>query len=815
MNLEFLPSYSAGILPCWATLTLSAVSILVLGYFGLPLWLWSVAILGAAVGCGASLPAVVVLVSMLGILNIAPLRRLLLTSPLVGLLKKLNILPAISATERTALEAGSIWVDAELFSGAPNFKWILEQDYPSLSDEEKAFLAGPVEKVCAMTDDWEISLKGDLPPEVWDFLKREKFLGMIIPKKYGGLEFSALGNSAVVAKLSSRSTPLSITVMVPNSLGPAELLIHYGTEQQKDYYLPRLARGEEVPCFALTEPEAGSDAGSIASSGTVFRGDDGKIYIKLNWEKRYITLAAVSTVLGLAAKLKDPDNLLGKGIDLGITCFLVPTNTQGVVLGRRHNPLGCSFYNCPTEGHDVIVSVDHIIGGAEGAGQGWRMLMECLAAGRSISLPAQSTGGSKFIARVASAYAFVRKQFGVQIGKFEGIEEPLSRIGGLTYLLEASRVFTCGAVIKGIKPAVISAIAKYNSTEMLRQNANDGMDILGGAGISKGPSNLLANLYTSVPIGITVEGANILTRTMIIFGQGAIRCHPYAYKEVAALEKGDIGAFDAAFWRHLGFIFRNLCRSILLSVTRGCFLLVPGSGVTSCYLRSIARSSASFALMTDIAMGVYGGNLKMREKITGRFADILSWMYLALAVLRRFEAEGRQKEDLPFVVWALDTAMTKIDQGFNGIFQNINVPLLSWFFKGPLTWWSRLNPIGRVPCDRVGSSIVNSIAMPSAARDRLTDGIYLPKSEREQLAKYETAFRLAHESIAIDKKMRQAVKSGKVLKKRAAELVDECLKAGVITQAEADCLQKAAVARKAVVHVDSFALADYLSGKSL
>ncbi|MGH2413971.1 MAG: acyl-CoA dehydrogenase, partial [Microcystaceae cyanobacterium] len=498
------------------------------------------------------------------------------------------LLPTISETERAAIEAGTVWVDGEFFSGAPNFKRLNSEVYPQLSADIQAFLDGPVEQVCSMVNDWEIHSRKDLPPEVWDYLKQERFLGMSIPQEYGGLGFSNLACSAVMTKLASRSFTYMATVGVTNSLGPAKLLLRYGTSAQKDYYLPRLARGEEIPCFALTEPNAGSDAASITSAGVVFQGEDGKLYLRLNWRKRYITLGTIATLLGLAFRLRDPENLLGKGEEVGITCALIPRHTPGVIVNRRHDPMGVPFYNSPTEGHDVVVPVDQIIGGVEQAGQGWKMLMQTLASGRGVSFPATCTGIAKLVARVTGAYARVRRQFGLSIGRFEGIEEPLARIGGLTYLMDATRLYTCGAVDKGEQPAVISAIAKSNLTELSRKIINDGMDILGGAGICRGPRNLLANIYIATPIPITVEGANILSRTMIIFGQGVIRAHPYLYAEIEALKQSDVTAFDAVFWNHIGLMVRNGFRAVLLSVSRGHLAYSPVRGPTAQYYRKLA-----------------------------------------------------------------------------------------------------------------------------------------------------------------------------------------------------------------------------------
>ncbi|MEL6614014.1 MAG: acyl-CoA dehydrogenase, partial [Bacteroidota bacterium] len=497
---------------------------LVLGYVGAPLGLWAALGAVALVGFGAPVWLLAAFAALVVVFNVPPIRQQI-TRAVMALMDKLGFLPTISPTEKEAIDAGTVWVEGELFSGKPDFKKILAEDYPDLTDEERAFLDGPCDEVCEMAVDWDIMQRRDLPNEVWQKLKDDRFFGLIIPKEYGGLGLTPSANSAVVEKLAARSPALGITAMVPNSLGPAELLIHYGTQAQRDHYLPRLARGEDIPAFALTEPGAGSDAGAISSKGVLFKGEDGEVYLRLSWKKRYITLAAVSTVLGLAFKLEDPDNLLGRGKKLGITCALVPTDAPGVHLGERHDPLGIPFYNCPTTGTDVVVKAEEaIIGGTAGAGRGWRMLMECLSVGRGISLPSSSSGGAKTMLRVASAHAVNRKQFGLSIGKFEGIEEPLARIGGITYILEAARRYTNGGLDKGSKPSVVTAMMKYNATELYRIAINDAMDILGGNAISRGPRNTTASAYTNLPIMITVEGANILTRTLMIFGQGAIRC---------------------------------------------------------------------------------------------------------------------------------------------------------------------------------------------------------------------------------------------------------------------------------------------------
>ena len=789
-------------------LILCAIAAVTLGFVGAKLIVWTIFVAAALTLLGAHPVLLAIVLGPLVLFNIKPLRRLLVTNTIVGILKKLNILPEISETERVALEAGSTWVDKEIFSGKPNFKAIAREPYKKASGEILDFINGPCEKVCQMVDDWDVYKEGDLPEEVWDYLKKEKFFGMIIPKEYGGLGFSAIANSEVVAKLSTRSAPLAITVMVPNSLGPAELLSHYGTQAQKDHYLPRLADGREIPCFALTEPGAGSDAGGMTSNGVLFKDSDGSIKIKLNWEKRYITLAAVATVLGLAVKLRDPDNLLGKGEDLGITCLLVPADTDGVILGQRHNPMGVPFYNCPTRGEDVVVGIDQIIGGQEYAGKGWQMLMECLAVGRSISLPAQSTGGTKLVARVAGAYAAIRKQFGIEIGKFEGIEEPLARIGGFSYILEASRIFTVGAVDSGIKPSVVSAIAKYNSTEIYRKVINDGMDILGGAAISRGPRNILANGYIAAPIGITVEGANILTRSMIIFGQGAIRCHPYAYQELKALTDGDIKAFDENFWAHVGFVNRNACRALLLSLTRGRLAQVPG-GPMKKYYRKLAWASASFSFMSDVALGSYGGGLKLREKITGRYADVLSWLYLATATLHRFESEGRKKEHIPYVEWSLQYAFAQVQAAFEGIYENIEIPLVRWIFRGPIQLWARFNSFGTLPDDKLGRKVAQGLSVPGALRDDMTTGVFLPEEAHKAVARYEHTFKLVSEANGVYHKIVKAMKAKKLPRGKPDRMVDKALAANVITKEDFDLVQKAEKAREDAIQVDSFALKDF------
>ncbi len=790
--------------------TLSVIVLVcVLGFTGAPLWLWTLLAAASLWGFGAPVWLWILFALPALILNIRPVHRILVSAPVMAFLKKVNFLPHISQTEKTVLEAGTVWIEGDLFSGRPDFKRLNSEPYPDLTGEERAFLKGPVETVCRMVNDWDVYVNKDLPPDVWDYLKEQRFFGIIIPKAYGGLGFSASAHSAIIEKLASRSMPLSFTVMVPSSIGPAELLTHYGTEAQKEHYLPRLALGLEIPCFALTEPTAGSDAGSIQSSGVVFRGDYGRLYLRLNWKKRYITLSTISTLVGLAFKLEDPHNLLGKGETPGITCALVPTETPGVTINTRHDPMGVPFYNSPIEGHDVVVPIDAIIGGPARAGKGWRMLTESLSAGRGVTIPATASGSAKFVARVTGAYAAVRRQFGLPIGRFEGVEEPLARIGGFAYLMEAARRYTCGALDKGAKPAVATAIAKYTFTELYRRAINDGMDILAGNAISRGPRNLLAHSYIWTPIVITGEGANILTRTLMIFGQGAIRCHPYMRSIIQALETNDLNAFDRAFRGHIGHVLRNLFRSVLLSATRGYLAGSPAARPAARYYRKLAWASASFALLADIAMGTLGGALKRKGKLTGRFADILSWMYLGTAVLRRFEAEGRPQDDLPFLHWCMQYALAQIQQGFDGLFLNLDIPVLGPLFRGPIALWSRLNPIGSMPSDKLGGQIARALQTAGVQREALTAGIHLPSSPDEALRRLERAFELSCGAGGAEHKIQEAIRSGKLPKDKPEQLIEEALKKGIIGLSDAHLMYEAETARNDAIQVDSFTLEEY------
>ncbi len=797
--------------PVWAAVVGVLLVLFALGFTGAPLWAWALAGLVALVGFGAPVWLAVVFAVLAAVFLVRPLRRQL-SAGVMGLMEKLQFLPVISETEQEAIDAGTVWVEGELFSGKPDTKRLLSQPYAELSEEEQAFLDGPVEELCQMVDDWEVWQRRDLPPEAWEKLKADRFFGLVVPKEYGGHGFSPSANSVIVAKSASVSSTLGITVMVPNSLGPAELLAHFGTDAQKDHWLPKLASGEAVPAFALTEPGAGSDAGAISSTGVVFKGDDGELYLRLNWRKRYITLAAISDVLGLAFKLEDPDELLGKGKTLGITCALVPTDTEGVVLGKRHDPLGVPFWNCPTEGHDVVVKLeDAVIGGAAGAGRGWRMLMQSLAAGRGISLPASATAGVQQAARIASAHALVRTQFGLSIGKFEGIEEPLARIGGWAYLMEAARRYTCAGLDQGAAPAVVTAMMKYNTTELFRKAVNDAMDILGGNAISRGPRNALASAYIGLPVSITVEGANILTRTLMIFGQGAIRCHPYALREMQALMAKDVRAFDAAFWPHIGHVIRNGFRAVGLSLSRGYLAGAPVSGAGARYWRKLAWSSATFAFLADLAMGTLGGDLKRKEKLTGRFADVFSWMYLGTAVLRRFEAEGQRKEDEPFLHWAMQYAFAQIQDAFDGLFANLQVPGATWLFRGPLAAWSRFNRISAGPSDHLGHKVAAALQVPGEQRDRITPAVFSTLDPEHTLGRLENALRLCYEADGVVSKIKAAIRRRELPKQHPATLIAQAVEAGVITADEAELLQRAEAARTDAIQVDAFDIEDYFA----
>ncbi|MDJ0657248.1 MAG: acyl-CoA dehydrogenase [Xanthomonadales bacterium] len=736
--------------------------------------------------------------------SITPWRRALISDPALKWFRK--VLPSLSKTEQEALEAGTVWWDADLISGMPDWKKLLNAPKPVLRPEEQAFLDGPVEELCGMLNDWEIRQDADLPEHVWDYLKEHGFFSMIISKKYGGLGFSALGNSAVVMKLASRNLTAAVTVMVPNSLGPGELLSHYGTEEQKEYYLPRLARGEEIPCFALTSPSAGSDAAAMPDVGVVckqrWKGEQ-TLGFKVSWNKRYITLAPVATVLGLAFRAQDPDGLLGDEADLGITCALVPTNTKGVWIGNRHQPVGAVFMNGPTRGEEVFIPMDYIIGGQERVGQGWRMLMYSLAAGRAISLPALGVAGGKMSALTTGEYARIRKQFNMPIGYFEGIEEPLARMAGLTYRMDAARLLTLVALGMGEKPGVLSAILKYQLTEGNRRCINDAMDVHGGKGVILGPNNYLGATYQALPIAITVEGANILTRTLIVFGQGAIRCHPYLLKEMQAAQAPDSEEarqdFDRALFGHVGFTISNGVRAFFLGLTRSRLVRRPVRGSTGRYYQQLTRMSSAFAFTADIILLALGGAFKFREKISGRLADVLSHLYMCSAVLKHYEDSGRPKEDLVLLRWTMAESLYVMQHRLINTLRNFPIRWL-----GPVLKFL-IFPTGnsyREASDSRGKHAARVLLSDNPARDRLTAGIYKSTGD-DATGLLHKAFAAVLDAASIERSLRHALRKSVTLD-NYEEVIAEALALDLITEEDAGKIRLAQQLSQAVIDVDDF-----------
>ncbi len=787
----------------------------VLAYFCAPAWAWTVTALAGILimgFLGGASPVVVALACIIAgilalLLNPGPIRRAVLGAPLLDLFRR--ILPHMSSTEKEALDAGTVWWDGDLFSGKPNWKKLHAYPKPVLSAEEQAFLDGPVETLCEMVNEWEITNDlHDLPPKAWQYIKDQGFLGMIIPKAFGGKGFSALMHSAVIVKLTSRSGTAAVSVMVPNSLGPAELLLHYGTKAQKEYYLPRLAKGLEMPCFALTSPEAGSDAGGIPDFGIVCRGPwQGQqvLGIRLTWEKRYITLGPIATLLGLAFRLYDPDHILGPEEDRGITLGLIPTDIAGVNIGRRHFPLNGAFMNGPNWGKDVFVPMDYVIGGVDYVGQGWKMLMNCLAAGRSISLPGSSVGMAKLATRTTGGYGRVRTQFNLSIGRFEGVEEAMARIGGNLYVMEAARVMTAGAIDLGEKPSVISAIVKYHLTERGRQVINDAMDVHGGKGICMGPNNYLGRSYQQIPIGITVEGANILTRSMIIYGQGAIRGHPYVLKEMEATQEEDdakaLKDLDAAFFGHVAFTISNMARAAWMGVSCARLVMTPGDKHTRQYYQQLTRLSSAFAWTSDVAMFVLGGSLKRRERLSARLGDILSQLYLASTVLKKFADDGCPEDDLPLLHWAMRDTLNRAQEAFYGLFENLPNRVVAWGLRWSIFPWGR---VFDAPVDTLGSKVVGLLMTPGPARDRLTQGMCIPRDENDPVTVIDLALMAVIEAEPIEAKMRAAARAGTIAGEFASMLAADALAKGVITAQEAAALERAKSLRRKVIMVDDF-----------
>lgn len=734
--------------------------------------------------------------------SIRPLRSQLISKYLFKLISK--AMPAMSDTEREALEAGTVGWEGDIFSGAPDFDKLVNAPVVTLTAEEQAFIDGPVDELCRMLDEWDIThVRTDLPPEVWKFIKEKGLLGMIIPRQYGGLDLSATAQTTILARIYGRSVTAATTISVPNSLGPAELLLKYGTEQQKDYYLPRLADGREIPCFALTGPNAGSDAASIPDTGIVCRKTiDGKdvLGIRLNWNKRYITLSPVATVIGLAFRLFDPENLLGKGEDIGISCALIPANTQGVVTGRRHFPLNAGFLNGPTQGKNVFVSIDSLIGGAPMAGLGWRMLMECLSVGRSLTLPSSSVGGTQAAALATGAYARVRKQFHQSIGNFEGIEAPLARIAGNTYLADAGLSMASSAIDQGEKPSVAGAILKYHTTERARQVIMDAMDIHGGKGICLGPNNYLGRGYQSAPISITVEGANILTRNLIIFGQGAVRCHPYVYRELESIRANNLKDFDEAFWGHGGFVLANLVKSLVFDFTGARFTKAPSSRVKR-YYQMVHRYSSNLAFAADYCMILLGGELKRREMLSARLGDVLSNLYLISAVLKRFHTDGEPLSDLPVVDWCCQQLFHECGQALHGLIQNLPSHLTGMLLK------LIIQPFGnrqQAPSDRLCKTVAEMMITPNDTRSRLTRVVFKEPLANCPIGRLESAFNKLYAVESLEKIVEKAVRKGSLHSLTLLEQIVEAEKAGILDAGQAAKLLDAEKARQEMIAVDDF-----------
>ncbi|MEP7042413.1 MAG: acyl-CoA dehydrogenase [Dokdonella sp.] len=809
----------SSIVPLLAGILLSLAA----AYFRFGLRPWSIATPVAIVAAGwlasSSTLAIVLPLLLFGLivlpLNLVDFRRRKLSAPLLAAFQKVT--PQLSDTEQVALEAGTVGFEGELFSGKPDWSKLLKQPKPELSVEEQAFLDGPVEELCAMVNDWQITHElADLTPEIWDFLKKKKFFGMILPKEYGGLGFSALAHSAVLQKIAGVSTTLVSTVAVPNSLGPGELLVHYGTTEQKDYYLPRLADGREVPCFALTGPYAGSDATSIPDYGIVCKGEwngANVLGVRLTFDKRYITLAPVATIVGLAFRMHDPEHLLGDKEDLGITLALLPRETKGLEIGRRHFPLNIPFQNGPVRGKDVFVPLAQLIGGPDMAGQGWRMLVECLSVGRAISLPSNTAGGMRTGVAATGAYARIRKQFGIAIGRFEGIEEALARIGGYTYAVTALSQATAAAVDRGEKPAVPSAIAKYHATELARELVKDAMDVHGGKGVILGPSNWIGRGWQGAPVAITVEGANIMTRSLMIFGQGAIRCHPYVLKEMQATRIADyrekLKTFDAALFGHIGFAISNAVRSLVLGLTFAKFGRVPGRAYTKRYYRKLNRYAAALALVADTSMLVLGGKLKFKEKLSARLGDVLSNLYIASAMLKRYEDQEQPVNDQPLLAWAFHDCIYRMQMALDGVLRNFPVRPVAWVLR------ALVFPFGRrevPPSDRLGRRVAALLTAPNEARTRLIGDIYMTPNANNPIGRMNALLPDVIVAEPVERKFLKAAKAGELKGyDYDAQLADAEAK-GVLSSAERELLARIRKATFEFISVDDFDSADLAAG---
>jgi len=786
----------------------------IMAYFRLPAKVWSsILVVVVILMCWTSLiaseyviPICIILIPPIILLNIAPLRCRWVTKSLLSFYER--SLPHISQTEKAAINAGDTAWEKEIFCGDPNWKQLLSEKKPQLSEDEISFIDNQVETLCQMLNDWDITHNRiDMPETVWQYLKDEKFFGMIIPKEYSGLGFSALAHSTIISKIASRSYSVAVNVMVPNSLGPAEFLIHYGTDEQKQKYLPELAVGNEIPCFALTSEKSGSDATSITDTGEVcVRDVNGKseIGLHLNWKKRYITLAPVATLLGIAVDVKDPHHLIGKQVDIGISFVLVPANTPGVSIGSRHFPLHQAFMNGPTTGENVFIPIDNIIGGPDSLGKGWEMMTASLAVGRGISLPAVSSGMSKLCARMTGAYARLREQFNQPIGRFEGVAECLARIGGYTYLCEATRLFTAVIIDSGHKPAIASAISKYHLTEMARKVVNDAMDVHAGKGIIMGERNYLANIYTAVPINITVEGANILTRNLIIFGQGALRCHPYLTEELSALNDesptSKLVRFDHLIFEHMGYFLHNAAKVSAYGLSCGQLIRVPKNGKIARYLRQLTRMSCAFAMLSDVTFLLMRQEIKKKEMISARLGDILSYLYMGSAVVKYYNDLGQPKEDEAFFCWSIQHCLYQCQLAIEAIC--LNLPQ-RWI--GSLLWrfifgWGRAY---RPPKDSLAVQMAEQMMQDSAFRDRLTSYIYIGEENKDATAQMDGTLKYADKIADAYVKLNQALSSHEI--DRNLSFKNQChiaFQIGILSQEEADQLKEFHQLQMEVIAVD-------------
>jgi acyl-CoA dehydrogenase len=804
-------------------LTLLGIS-LVCAFYGVSLLVWTGAMAAGIVVIAATgtvplwaLLTIAVLFAAVAVpINVRAWRQQLISGPFLSQFRRM--LPEISETEQVALDAGTVGWEGELFAGMPDWNVLKKQPYLELTVEEQAFLDGPVQQLCDMLDNWEITHRdADLSPETWEFLKKNRFFGMIIPKQYGGLGFSAMAHRAVLQKISSVCAVAASTVAVPNSLGPGELLLHYGTEEQKNHYLPRLARGEEIPCFGLTGPTAGSDATSIPDYGIVCKGEyKGKevIGIRLNFDKRYITLAPVATLIGIAFRMHDPEHLLGQQEDLGISLALVPRETRGMKIGRRHMPLNLPFQNGPIVGKDVFVPLDALIGGTDMAGQGWRMLVECLSVGRAISLPSTSTGGTKMGALATGAYARIRKQFNLPIGRFEGVEAALARIAANAYATSALSRMTATAVDLGEKPAVTSAIAKYHATEMAREVIKDAMDVHGGKGVILGPRNYLGRGWEGIPVSITVEGANIMTRNLMIFGQGAIRCHPYVLKEMQAARIVDarerLDRFDELLFAHAGYSIRNAVRSLVLGLSFGKFTTVPHDRKTAKYYQKLSRYSASLAFVSDIAMLTLGGKLKQKEHISARLGDVLSHLYICSAMLKRYESQGRPAADQAILAWAFHNAIYRIQLALRLVVDNFP----NRYMRGLLRFV--VFPFGRrekAPGDRLTHKVAQLLLVPSDTRSRLTQGVYMSETSNHPICFMERALPQVIQAEPLERKLLKALKQGEIKGITWDEQVRDAMAKHVLSKDEADILVRVRELVMEIIAVDDFDVEELRLGR--